>query len=157
MAIALADLLDAKHVQLAFRSGSAENAIRELVSLLAMNEQVNQPEEFADKIIARERANPSVVEDGVVFPHVRTDLVDKIVLAIGRKRAGVAFGKEAKAQAKLIFLIGVPQRLVGDYLIAVGALARIARNTTIRDQLMKAPTPEEFVEILRTASSPEGG
>jgi mannitol/fructose-specific phosphotransferase system IIA component (Ntr-type) len=153
MAIALADLLDARHVQLAFRSGSAENAIRELVSLLAMNDQLNEPEKFADKIIERERANPSVVEDGVVFPHVRTDLADKIVLAIGRKRAGIAFGNNAEAPANLIFLIGVPQRLIGDYLICVGALARIVRNADIRDQLMKAPTAEEFVEILRTASS----
>jgi mannitol/fructose-specific phosphotransferase system IIA component (Ntr-type) len=154
MAIAFTELLDAKHVQLALRSGSAENAIRELVSLLAMNEQVNNPDEFADKIVAREQANPSMVEEGVVFPHARTDVVDKIVLAIGRSRRGVQFGS-GDARATLIFLIGVPQRLISDYLICVGALARIVRNAAIREQLLKAATPEEFVEILRAASSAE--
>ena len=156
MAIALADLLDPKHVQLNLRSRMAENAIRELIGLLAANEQVKEPDEFADQIIARERANPSVVEDSVVFPHARTDLVDKIVLGIGRKPAGVPFGA-AGSRASLIFLIGVPQRLVSDYLVCVGALARIARNDAIRAQLLKARTSEEFLEILRAASSPELG
>ena len=155
MAITLADLLNPKHVQLTTRSRSAETAIRELVTLLLSDEPVAEPETFADQIIARERANPSEVEHGVVFPHARTDLVERIVLAIGRSRAGIRFGKTAQ-RANLIFLIGVPQRLVSDYLVCVGALARIARSDTIRSELLRAPTPDEFIAILRTASSPEG-
>jgi PTS system nitrogen regulatory IIA component len=155
MAIALPDLLDAKHVKLAVRSRMADNAIRELVALLARNEQIIDPDKFADQVIARERTNPSMVECGVAFPHARTDLVEKIVLAIGRKTGGIPFGPK-NARANLIFLIGVPQRLVSDYLVCVGALARIARNDAIRGQLLQAATPEEFVEILRAASTPEG-
>ena len=153
MAIALGDLLDPKHVQLSLRSRTAENAIRELVALLSADE-VKEPDKFADQIISREAINPSVVEDGVVFPHSRTDLVDKIVLGIGRKAAGVPFGTTG-ARANLVFLVGVPQRLISDYLICVGALARIARDDVIRAQLLKARTAEEFLEILRAASSPE--
>jgi len=154
MAIALGDLLDPKHVHLSLSSRTSENAIRELVALLAANQQVKEPDQFADQIIAREHRNPSVVEHSVAFPHARTDLVDKIVLAIGRKRAGIPFGTTG-TRAALIFLIGVPQRLVSDYLISVGSLARIARNTQIRADLLKVATPEQFVEILRAASLTE--
>jgi len=154
MAIALADLLDPKHVQLSLRSRTAENAIRELVASFAVNEQLKQTDEFADQVIGRERANASAVEDGVVFPHARTDLVDKIVLVIGRSRAGIPFGTDG-LRANLIFLIGVPQRLVSDYLVCVGALARIVRNVVARAQLLKARTPDEFVEILRSTSLSE--
>jgi len=155
MAIALPELLDARHVKLGLRSRTMENAIREVVALLAANEQVTEPEKFATQVIDRELTNPSIVESGVAFPHARTDLVDKIVLAIGRKTAGIPFGSSG-GRASLIFLIGVPQRLVNDYLVCVGALARIARSDTIRAQLMRAPTSEEFTEILRAAASPEG-
>src|SRR5437868_2383306 len=123
MAIALADLLDPKHVNLGLRSRAPENAIRELIALLASNDQVAEAEKFGDQVIERERANPSLVEYGVAFPHARTDVVEKIVLAIGRKPAGVPFGTMG-ARASLIFLIGVPQGLVNDYLVSVGALAR---------------------------------
>ena len=155
MAIALADLLDARHVTLGLRSRTADNAIRELVGLLAGTEQLTEPDKFAEQIIAREQTNPSVVEAGVAFPHTRTDIVSKILLAIGRKPAGVPFGVEG-ARANLIFLIGVPQRLVSDYLIVVGALARIARSDDIRAKLMRAKTNEQFLQILEEASTPEG-
>ena len=150
----LADLLDRKHIQLTLRSRTSDNAIQELVALLAAHEQVKEPDRFAGQIIDREQANPSVVEHGVVFPHARTEVVDKIVLGIGRKRAGISFGP-AGIRASLIFLIGVPQRLVSDYLVCVGALARIARNNETRAQLLKAATPEQFIAILGAASSRE--
>jgi len=155
MAITPADLLNPRHVELTLRSRTAEPAIRELINVVASGEPIVDLEKFADQIIARERATPSAVEDGVVFPHARTDLVQEILLVIGRSRAGVRFGKPDQ-RANLIFLIGVPQRLVSDYLICVGALARIVRNETIRSELLRAPTREEFTAILRNALSPDG-
>ena len=89
------------------------------------------------------------------FRMEEADLVQEILLVIGRSPAGVRFGKRDQ-RANLVFLIGVPQRLVSDYLICVGALARIVRNESIRSDLLRAPTREEFVAILRTASSPDG-
>src|SRR3954466_8641973 len=155
MAIALADLLDTRHVKLGLRSRNAETAIRELVAALAASEHLVEPDKFAEQVLAREQSNPSMVESGVVFPHARTDLVDKIQLAIGRKAGGVRFGPDG-ARANFIFLVAVPQRLVRDYLVAVGALARIARNDSIREQLLGAATTEAFLDLLRAAFSPEG-
>ena len=154
MAIALAELLDPRHVRLGLKSRTMEKAIHELIGLLTATEQLIDARAFAEQVMSRERTNPSVIELGVAFPHARTDLVEKIVLAIGRKAAGVPFGDNA-VRANLIFLIGVPQRLVSDYLITVGALARIARNDSIRRQLLRVATPEEFIEILRVAGSPD--
>src|SRR5438132_1058379 len=107
MAIALADILDPKNIDLGLRSRTKENALRRLVELLSTNQRVNQPGQFLENILEREQVNPSVVEHGIVFPHTRTDLVENIVLAAGRSRAGVPFGKTGE-RARLIFLIGVP-------------------------------------------------
>ncbi|TLY35236.1 MAG: PTS sugar transporter subunit IIA [Nitrospirae bacterium] len=148
MPILLADLLDEKHVDLELRTRTQENAIRKLVQLFAANEQVREPEIFLEQVLARERANPSVVEHGVTFPHARTDLVEKIVLGIGRSRAGISFGKKGE-RAHLIFLIGVPQKLVSDYLVCVGALARLLKDDAIREQLLRVDTVKGFLETLR--------
>jgi len=87
------------------------------------------------------------VEYGVVFPHARTDLVDEIVLGIGRSRAGIPFGENG-VRARLIFVIGVPQLLVNDYLICVGTLARIVKDHATRSTLLRAETPREFLDAL---------
>jgi len=147
MAIALADLLDEKNVTLQLRSRKAANALREIVQLLALNGKIDNAKDFLDQVLAREQAYPSVVENGVVFPHARTDLVDEIVLGIGRSRAGIPFGENA-VRARLIFVIGVPERLVNDYLICVGTLARLVKDDATRAALLRAQTPREFLDAL---------
>jgi mannitol/fructose-specific phosphotransferase system IIA component (Ntr-type) len=147
MAIALTDLLDEKQVILGLRSRKVANALREIIELLAQNGKIQNPQGFFEKVLAREEAHASVVESGVAFPHARTDLVDEIVLGIGRSRAGIPFGHNG-VRARLIFVIGVPERLVNDYLICVGTLARLVRDDTIRSALLRAQTPREFVDAL---------
>jgi mannitol/fructose-specific phosphotransferase system IIA component (Ntr-type) len=147
MAITLADLLDEKQVLLRLRSRKPANAVREIVQLLSDNRQVNKPEALLEQVLARERAHPSVVENQAAFPHARTDLVNKIILGIGRSRAGVPFGQNG-ARARLIFVIAVPQQLINDYLICVGMLARMVKDDAIRSRLLSAGTPREFLDAF---------
>jgi mannitol/fructose-specific phosphotransferase system IIA component (Ntr-type) len=147
MAIALADLLDEKQVILRLRSRKPANAVREIIQLLAANGKIDDADEFLEQVLAREQVHPSAVENGVVFPHARTDLVDQIILGIGRSRAGIPFGKNG-VRARLIFVIGVPQQLVNDYLICVGTLARLVRDDAIHSTLLGAETAREFLDAL---------
>src|SRR5438876_12109487 len=150
MAITLTDLLDEKEVILGLRSRKAPNALREIIDLLAQNGKIDNPETFFEKVLAREQAHPSVVENSVAFPHARTDLVDEIVIGIGRSRAGIPIGADQQ-RARLIFVIGVPERLLNDYLICVGMLVRLVKNDAIRSTLLQAETPHEFIGALTPA------
>ncbi len=147
MAIALADLLDEKQVILRLRSRKLANAVREIVQLLTHNGKIDKPEAFLQQVLARERVHPSVMENEVVFPHARTDLVDQIVLGIGRSHAGIPFGANQQ-RARLIFVVGVPERLVNDYLISIGTLARLVKDDAVRSTLLHAETPREFLDAL---------
>jgi mannitol/fructose-specific phosphotransferase system IIA component (Ntr-type) len=123
------------------------SALREIIELLAQNGKIGNPKAFFEKVLAREQAHPSMVENGAAFPHARTDLVNEIVVGIGRSRAGIPFGHNV-VRAKLIFVIGVPERLVSDYLICVGTLVRLVRHQAIRSALLYAQTPREFIDAL---------
>jgi mannitol/fructose-specific phosphotransferase system IIA component (Ntr-type) len=147
MAITLTDLLDEKQVILRLRSRKMPNALREIIELLAQNGKIESPGAFFEKVLAREQAHPSVVENGLTFPHARTDLLDEIVVGIGRSHAGIPFGHDG-VRARLIFVIGVPERLVNDYLICVGTLVRLVRGDVTRSALMHAQTPREFINAL---------
>jgi len=149
MAIALADLLDEKLVALTLRSRKPANADREIIQLLTNNGKIDNAGKFLEQVLLREQAHPSVVEYSVAFPHARTDLVDQIVIGIGRSRAGIPFG-ESGTRARLIFVIGVPERLVNDYLICVGTLARLVKDDATRSALLHAQTPREFLDVLTT-------
>jgi mannitol/fructose-specific phosphotransferase system IIA component (Ntr-type) len=152
MPIALPNLLTEQQVILRLRSRKPANAIREIVDVLASDisgRKIAQPEAFLEVVLAREQVHPSMVENGVVFPHARTDLVDEIVIGVGRSRAGIPFG-ENQQRAHLIFVIGVPERLLSDYLVCVGTLARLVKDDMIRSRLLNAETPAEFIDALTT-------
>jgi mannitol/fructose-specific phosphotransferase system IIA component (Ntr-type) len=147
MAIALPELLDEKQVVLRLRSRKLPNALREVIQLLAQNQKIDDPEKFLEQVLVRERAHPSEVENGVAFPHARTDLVREIVVGIGRSRAGIPIGANQQ-RAHLIFVVGVPERLVNDYLVCVGTLVRLLKDEALRATLLEAETPRQFIDAL---------
>ena len=147
MAITLPELLDERQVILRLRSRKLPNALREIVDVLALNGKINDPDKFLEQVLAREQAHPSIVENSVAFPHARTELVNEIVLGVGRSRAGIPMGADQQ-RAQLIFMVGVPERLLNDYLICVGTLVRLVRDDAIRSALLNAETPRELIDVL---------
>ena len=144
-------LLDPKHVALELRGSTAGEAVWEIVELLRESGALQNSKEFFEAVMEREGKSSTVANGGVAFPHTRTQLVEEIVLGIGRSKQGVAFG-EGEDLVHLIFVIAVPQQMVNDYLICVGALARRLNNEETREGLMTASTPAEFFDRLRGES-----
>ncbi len=151
MALVLADLLAEEHVTLDLRARTREEALREIVATMQGDGKVMEPDKLLAQVIAREEAHSTFMGRGVAFPHARSTLVTQIVLGIGRSRDGVPFGGGGEL-AHLLFVIAVPQQMVTDYLVCVGALARLVRDDETRAALDEATTPAEFVERLRVGS-----
>jgi mannitol/fructose-specific phosphotransferase system IIA component (Ntr-type) len=149
MAVDLTELLDERHVTLQLRARKAPTAFREIVQPLAGTGKIDNPQKFLEQVLAREAKIPTPVQYGVAFPHARTELVDQIVIGIGRSHAGIPFADGHRAQ--LIFVIGVPQQLINDYLICVGTLARIVADEVTRTALLQAETPGDFVNALQAS------
>jgi len=151
MAVVLADLLDEKQIELDLRSRTRDEALREIVDLLQATGKISDAQLFLHAVIDRERTASTVAEHGIAFPHARTDLVKELVLGIGRSKEGVRFENPADP-VRLIFVIGVPKQMIQDYLVCVGAIARLAKDESIRASLLEAKTKAEFMEQLRSAS-----
>ncbi len=152
MSIALADLVDPKQITLNLRAETQEEAIREIVGLLVGAGKIDNPEKFLEQLKAREAANSTYAADGVAFPHARTKLVDEIVVGIGRSEAGIPWTSQGEV-AHLIFLIAVPERLISDYLVVVGTIARTTKDRPLRTLLLHAESTDEFIATLLSAPS----
>ena len=152
MAIALADILNERLVVPDLKSRRMNNAVRESIDVLTTTEKLREPEQFFEQVISREQASSTLAENGIAFPHARTDLVDEIALVVGRSRAGIPWNAEG-ARAYLIFLVAVPRQLVNDYLVVVGKLARITKDEQRRKALLNATSAAEIVATLLEAPS----
>jgi mannitol/fructose-specific phosphotransferase system IIA component (Ntr-type) len=147
----LSEILDPNLVVLELREQTAAEAILEIVQRLRDQGLVHDFYKLADAIMEREGKTSTNTGEGVAFPHARTDLVDRLVLGVGRSTPGIPFGYSSEL-VHLIFLVGVPQRMVTDYLVCLGALARVVKDESRRNALMAVATAEEFVELMRQGS-----
>ena len=152
MSIALADLIDPKQITLNLQARTQEAATREIVDLLVAADKIDNTEKFLEQLQAREAANSTYAADGVAFPHARTKLVDKIVLGIGRSEAGIPWTGKGEL-VHLIFLIAVPERLISDYLVVVGTIARTTKDEALRNSLLHAETVGDFIATMQAAPS----
>ena len=152
MAIALANLVDPKQIALDLRARNQPDAMHELVDLLVAAGKIANAAKFLEELQAREAINSTYAADGIAFPHARTKLVDHIVLAIGRSETGIPWTSKGEI-AHLTFLIAVPERLISDYLVVVGAIARITKDRPLRTLLLNAESVDEFVATLLGAPS----
>lgn len=141
-------LLDAKHLTLELRGSTGGEAVWEIVQRLRDSGELRNAREFFEAVIEREEKSSTVANGGIAFPHARTNLVDHIVLGIGRSKKGICFGPD-KNLVHLVFVIAVPQQMVTDYLICVGALARVLQREETQRALLAASTPAEFFDRLR--------
>ena len=148
MASSISDLLREDQITLDLCDQTQSGALRELVDMFSINPAVKDLNAFHEALLSREKANSTVVGHGVAFPHARTDVVDKIVLAVGRSKEGVKF-ESSPEPVHLIFMIGTPKAQISDYLVCIGSLARFVKDKTVCDRLMEAATPGEFIAVLR--------
>jgi mannitol/fructose-specific phosphotransferase system IIA component (Ntr-type) len=148
MATRLSKLLDPARITLAVQSTKRTAAINEVARLLETHPDIANFQNFYNELLARERLDTTCLGNEIALPHARTEHVKKIVLAVGRSTEGVLF-ENSNQTVKLMFVLGTPKSNPTDYLILVGALCRLIKDSASRDLLMSAATPEAFITTVK--------
>ena len=150
MAGKITSLLDPTRITLHLQSTKRTAALNEIARLLDGHPQVTNFAGFYEELLARDRLDTTCLGNGVALPHARTEHVREIVLAVGRSDAGIVFD-QAGELVRLFFVLGTPKSKPGDYLAVVSALCRLLRDAATRAALLAAPTPEDFIAVIRAA------
>ena len=148
----ISSLLKPEQIKMELVQQKRCEAINEVAQLLQSNPNVTNFAGFYEELLARERIESTCLGNEIAFPHARTDSLKGMVLAVGRSTQGVWF-ENCGQSVKLIFVIGTPKRMVTDYLSVVGGLARLLKDASTREQLISAPTVEEFIATLTQAEN----
>ena len=150
MAGKITSLLDPARIALHLQSTKRTAALNEIARLLDGHPQVANFAGFYEELLARDRLDTTCLGNGVALPHARTEHVREIVLAVGRSDAGIVFDQTGEV-VRLFFVLGTPKSKPGDYLAVVSALCRLLREPATRTALLAAPTPADFIAVIRAA------
>ena len=121
--------------------GGTRAAIGALLRRLAQTGGVHDAEALAEVFTESRIRDIIHVGDRVLLPHLRTDAVDRLVVALG------VAAREPEVGPHLVVLVLAPPSAADLYLQTVAALARVLRSDKTVDRLVAAATPEEVLAL----------
>lgn len=144
----LSDILRPEHVIAPLQADSFRAAVRELVQRLVDTGALLHPERL-ERLTTEDRVRDVVhVGDRILLPHLRTDAVDELVVAIGVAPTPLQTGGVAgEATEQIVVLVLAPPTAANHYLQMVAALARALRSEGVVDRMIHASSAEEIIAI----------
>jgi CBS domain-containing protein len=122
-------------------------AVSALAQKLVDSGAVANPERLA-RLFTESRIRDLIhVGDRVLLPHLRTDAVQKLVVAVGIAAAPLSTAEEARGTAQVVVLVLAPPSEAGLYLQTVAALAAVLRDDMVVDRLVEARSPAAVLEV----------
>lgn len=143
----LRELFTAEAVNLDLQSTSKDDLLKELISLLQLDEK---SESILFKTLKRrENLGSTGIGKGIAIPHCRSLVVNRLRLAYGRKPAGVDFKAiDGDPVYNFFLIVAPPLEVSNQYLPVLGKIAQFAKDAEVPDRLEAMSTPEDFLTLL---------
>jgi len=150
--VPLTEILRPEHVVAPLPADTVQAAVSALAQRLIDSGGVGDPGRLA-RLFAESRIRDMVQVGGrVLLPHVRTDAVERLVVALGVAPAPLGDGSGGDGGgAQVVVLVLAPPSATGLYLQTVAALARVLRNEHVVDAMIAARSADEILRIPEVA------
>lgn len=150
----LEKLLKEDRVIMEMKAGTREEALKELLTALNLDDKVE--EIVYDALLKRESIGSTGIGHGIAIPHCRSIVLDQVHLAVGRSKKGIDFEAIDRKPVHLLFMLLAPPLDPGTvYLITLGKIAHVARKLSKRKDYMDIESPKEFIEYIKSLLSEE--
>ena len=144
----LIDILKPENIKVPLESTTKNEAIGELVNLLAQNGDVTDAKRVLEAVLERESTRTTGIGNGLAIPHGKCTGTKDLIMAIGKAGAPIDFQAIDGRPVTLIWLLTSPPDKTGPH---IHALARISRLMTIdkfRQSLNAAKTSQEIFDLI---------
>lgn len=143
------DFLDKKAIKLDLQSVEKEDALKELVDLLAETQEIGDKKGILKALIERESLGSTGIGQGIAIPHGKTDKVSELVAVLGISQKGVNFEALDGEPVFIFFLLVAPKDTAGPHLKALAQISRLLRDSYFCELLKRCKTVDEVYDFIR--------
>ena len=147
----ITELLDKRSISLTAAPASKSEALDMAVDLMAASGKIRDKEAYRKEVYLREEESTTGVGGGIAIPHGKCDAVAKPGLAAMVIKDGADFDSLDGEPVNLIFLIAAPNTKDNIHLDVLSKLSILLMDEQFSENLKKASTPEEFLQIIDEA------
>ena len=147
----ITELLDKRSIRIDGAPKSKNEALDQMVELMAKSGKINDLEAYRQKVYRREEEGTTGVGEGIAIPHGKGAFVDKPGLAAMVVKDGVDYDSLDGEPVHLIFLIAAPNTKDNVHLDVLSKLSVLLMDEDFSRALQNAKSPEEFMKIVDEA------
>ena len=146
----LTQILQPTCIKTPLAGSNKEDAIEELINLLADNGQLNDRGEALEAVLAREQTRSTGIGSGIAIPHGKCTAAKELVMAIGIAAEPIEFDSIDNKPVNILFLLVSPPDQTGPHIQALARISRLMLDEQFKSQLEKATSPEEVYDLIST-------
>ena len=147
----ITELLDKRSIRIDGAPKSKNEALDQMVELMAKSGKINDLEAYRQEVYRREEEGTTGVGEGIAIPHGKGAFVDKPGLAAMVVKDGVDYDSLDGEPVHLIFLIAAPNTKDNVHLDVLSKLSVRLMDEDFSRALQNAKSPEEFMKIVDEA------
>lgn len=147
MAHNLESLIDVSRI-VDLKARTKDEALRELVAVMASSPNIGDSEALLAKIIEREKTTSTGVGIGVALPHVKIPSVKDFVLAIGRCQRGIDFQSLDDQPVRIIVMIAANESQSSEFLKLMAKIVLRLKDKEFRNQVLLAASPRDIRDLF---------
>jgi PTS system nitrogen regulatory IIA component len=149
--VKITDFLSERAISVNLSATDKAGVLRELVQLLVKSGEIKPQDE--SKIVsileARENLGSTGIGQGVGIPHGKSNVIRRIVGALGISKRGVDFDALDGEPVHIFFLLMAPEDSAGPHLKALARVSRLLKDRYFRESLREAKDEKEVLRIVQ--------
>lgn len=152
----LSELLPPERIRIPLESGSKEDVLRELVSLLPSSYDSVARDQILQAVLDRESRMSTGIGQGVAIPHGKSDAVQEVQMTFGLSEPPLEYDALDGEPVEIFFLLVSPPDLTGPHIKLLAQISRMLSSDSVREELVAARDAETVVEVFRREEEAAG-
>lgn len=144
----LSDILQCECIKVPLAATSKQEAIFELVDLLADGVGIGDHDALKQAVWQRETTRTTGIGHGIGIPHGKSSQVAELHLAIGKPAQPIDFDAIDRKPVDLLFLLVSPEDKTGPHIQALAQISKILTDADFRSQLKQAGTAAQLLQMI---------
>ncbi|MGB9561572.1 MAG: PTS sugar transporter subunit IIA [bacterium] len=136
------------HIYLDIKGDTKDEILKEIVFKVKELGNEGMKKKVLSLIKERESASSTGLGFGVAIPHIRSELVENILIYAFRAKKEIEYNSIDGYPVRLLFLVLIPQRFNKSASIILSSIVDTLRSEELRKKLLLAKNEKEFLNII---------
>lgn len=144
----ISDILKEDYIIADLDAGDKEGVLNELSLFLEHKGAIQDHGKLLQALLDREKLGSTGIGDNMAIPHAKHEGIEQIITVFARSRKGIDFQSLDRKPVHFVFLLLAPPASTGLHLKALAKIARLFKNPSLRENILKAEDADTINSLI---------